>query len=344
MRLRIAAAFGIGIVIIGILAWPMVEHHTPFDAVSFAAGTVSVADAIILALLAFIAAIAAYFLCWPWGREIAVTAAPAGLAIWAIRSGNMAQLITENPSIEQQKLLFDALRFEPLAWLAVVAAGFAGVGLCDLFLRSEAKETKGTVKGKSKEKTWKPSPYSHLFGPILGPIIAEKMAAMREKMQQNRAGKPVDERKEKGNKYVNGVLAVLASVIIAQFCIRIFAQDRAAANQQMDLVAAQPAIGQIVFGVWISFGLAAFAVKKFLRAGYIYPVIASGVVTAFGIFTYMKHDTMAYLVEHWPPVFYSNAIMSILPVQMVAFGVLGSIWGYWMAVKFIYWREHSQTE
>ena len=336
MRLRIAAAFGIGAVLIGVLAWPMVAHATPFDAVSFAGGTVSAGDAMILAVLAFLAAVVAYFVCWPWGREIGVIAAPAGLAIWAIRSGNMGNLIIENPSLEQQAVLFDALRFEPLAWLAVVAAGFAGVGLCELFLRGQAKET---AAGERIGQAGVPSPNVYAFGAIL-----DKLAWLRDKMQQSRASKGVDGRRSKGNKYLNGFLAVLASVLIAQFCIRIFAQDRPAGDQQMGLVAAQPAIGQIVFGVWISFGIAAFAVKRFLGAGYIWPTIASGVVTAFGIFTYMKHDMLVYLVEHWPPVFYSNAIISILPVQMVAFGVLGSIWGYWLAVRYSYWREHGQSE
>ena len=248
----------------------------------------------------------------------------------------MANLIRENPSVEQQKLLFDALRFEPLLWLGVVAAGFAAVSLCELFLR---KEVKSSAAGEPKGKPWKSTREAYFWEAAI-----EKIVSMRDKMQQSRAAKGVDSRKTKGPQYLNAVLAVFVSVVIAQFCIGIFAQDRAAVDRQIGLVAAQPAIGQIVFGVWISFGIAAFVARKFLRVGYIWPTIASGLVTAFGIVTYMKQDTVAYLVEHWPAVFYSNGIMSILPIQMVAFGALGSIWGYWLAVRFAYWREHSRTE
>jgi hypothetical protein len=28
-------------------------------------------------------------------------------------------------------------------------------------------------------------------------------------------------------------------------------------------------------------------------------------------------------------------------VQMVAFGALGSVAGYWMAIRFDYWRKHE---
>jgi hypothetical protein len=40
-------------------------------------------------------------------------------------------------------------------------------------------------------------------------------------------------------------------------------------------------------------------------------------------------------------MFFSNAAISILPVQMVAFGTLGSITGYWLAVRYKYRREHK---
>ncbi len=104
---------------------------------------------------------------------------------------------------------------------------------------------------------------------------------------------------------------------------------------------AQPTVGQIVFAVLVSFGLAAFVVKRFLHASYIWPTIASALVTAFAISIYVKKDVLQYLVQNWPAAFFSNAVISILPVQMVAFGTLGSIIGYWAAVRYDYWRKHE---
>jgi len=104
---------------------------------------------------------------------------------------------------------------------------------------------------------------------------------------------------------------------------------------------AQPVISQIVFAVLVSFGIAAFIFKKFLDISYIWPTVASALVTGFVITTYIKQDVLQHLVSHQPAAFFSNAVASILPVQMVAFGTLGSIAGYWLAVRYNYWRKHA---
>jgi hypothetical protein len=58
--------------------------------------------------------------------------------------------------------------------------------------------------------------------------------------------------------------------------------------------------------------------------------------------TYVKQSTLQRLAQEWPVVFFPNAVISILPVQIVAFGTLGSITGYWLAVRYNYWRKHGQ--
>ncbi|MBN1391941.1 MAG: hypothetical protein JW947_03960 [Sedimentisphaerales bacterium] len=136
-------------------------------------------------------------------------------------------------------------------------------------------------------------------------------------------------------KLLPGIIALIASVVIAQFCIEIFAQDVKTGS-----VVAQPSVGQIVFAVLVSFGIAAFAVKKFLNAGFIWTITASSLVTGFVVTTHIRPGVIQQFVEHYPPAFFSSAVISILPVQMVAFGVLGSIAGYWLAVRYDYWRKH----
>jgi len=289
MRLRIAAAVATGAILIGILAWPLAAPPEPFGALSLTAGTISFGGAIILALLACLAGFIAYFLSWPYGREIGILAAPAGLAIWAVRCGNMANLMRINTTVAHRQELFIALKFEPIFWLAIVAAGFAGVLMGQKILRP------------------KPGP---------------------------------DETQEKSNSksniYLNTAIALVGSVLIAHLCISILAQD-----VRIGSIVAQPAIGQIVFAVLVSFGIAAFVVKKFLNVSYICPTVASALVTAFAVSAYVKQDVLQHLVQHWPAVFFSNAVTSILPVQMVAFGTLGSIVGYWLVVRYNYWRKHA---
>ncbi len=139
---------------------------------------------------------------------------------------------------------------------------------------------------------------------------------------------------------VHCVLAMVASVFVAQFCIGIFAQDVRILDHKLGSVVAQPAVGQIVFAILVSFGIAAFLVKKYLDAGYIWPITASALVTGFAVIAYIRGDTFQYLVEHYPPIFFSNTTASILPLQMVAFGTIGSIAGYWLAVRYEHWRKH----
>jgi hypothetical protein len=287
VKLKVTATLLVGIILIGFLA-PLGTPVEPFGVISVPA----FGGAITLAGLAVLAGFIGYFLSWPYGREIGILAVPAGLAIWAVRGGNMAELMRLAPTLAQRQVLFAALKWEPIFWLAVVAAGFGGV------------------------------------------LIGQKITA---RFKPNESQEKSD---SKANTYLNAIIAVVGSVFIAQFCIGIFAQDVRIPDHRLGSVMAQPAVGQIVFAVLVSFGIAAFLVKKFLDASYIWPTVASALLTGFVIVTYIRQDTLQYLIEHHPPIFFSRVVTSILPVQMVAFGVLGSIAGYWLAVRYNYWRKH----
>lgn len=292
MKLRIAAAAAVGVGLIGILAWPLAAPPEPLGIVSVFGGSISFGDVIILAGLAILAGFMAYFFSWPYGREIGILAVPFGLAIWAVRSGSVAGLIQLNPTLPQRQAFFATLKWEPVLWLAIVAAGFFGVLAGEKIYRSKRKVARPEAKSNSNSRI-----------------------------------------------YLNAAIGLVGSVLIAQICIGIFAQDVRVFDSKLGSVLAQPAVSQIVFAVLVSFGIAGFIVKNFLDVSYICGTITSALVTGFGISTYVKQDILQYLVGHWPAVFFSNAVTSILPVQMVAFGTLGSIAGYWLAVQYNYWRR-----
>lgn len=289
-KFRIAVVVVFGAVLIGLLAWPLAAPPDPIGPMRFT--DVSLGAAITLVLLAFFVGFVAYFLSWPYGREIGILAVPAGLGVWAIRAGSMAQLMQINPTLRQRQVLFAALRWEPIFWLLVVAAGFAGVLL--------AQKTRPA--GRPTEIGQEPNP--------------------------------------KSDKHLNAVITVLvalvASVLIAQFCIIILAQ-----SVQLSMAVAQPAVGQIVLAVSVSFGLAAFAVKKFVGLSYIWPAIASALITVLSINTYTRQEVFQQFAQSRPATFFPNAVVSILPVQMVVFGTLGSIAGYWLAIRHSYRRKAS---
>jgi len=283
-KLKITAAVTAGVVVIGLLAWPLVAPPEPFGVVSVFAGGISFNHALALAGLAFLTGLLACLLSWPYGRQIGMLAVPAGLAVWAVRSGSMTNLVSLNAAASRRQAIFTAFEWEPLFWLAIVAVGFLGT--------------------------------------LLGYKIQSKFASHKEE-QDSKTG------------ILIAAVALVSSVLIAQFCIKILAQD-----VRIDSFVAQPLVGQIVFAVLVSFGLAAFIVKVFLNAGYLWPIIASAFVTFFVSTVYVNQEMLQRLVQHYPPVFSPNAVIAILPVQMVALGTLGSIAGYWMAVRYSYWRQH----
>lgn len=291
MKLRIAAAAAVGVVVIGIGAWPLAEPAEPFEAVRL--GNLGFGGAVTLLAAAFAVGLIGYFVSWPHGREIGILAVPAGLAIWAVRTGNMAAQIQMAPAVAQRQVLLGQLQWEPIFWLAVVGAGFLGV-LCGQKIRC-------------------------------GPTYAQTE----------------DKPKSTPALYLNAAVALVASVLIALLALGRLAQDITMTNGSLGSVMAQPATGQIVFGVIVAFGLAAFIVKHFLDAGYIWPIIAAGLVTPFAISAYGKYETLRHLCEYWPAVFFSNAAISVLPLQMVAFGTIGAIAGYWMGIRYDFWRKHE---
>ena len=291
MKLRIAIAAAIGVALVGYAAWPWGNPPDPYGSILVKAiGTSSI---VTLFILAFLAGLIAYFAAWPYGKEIGVLAVPFGLAVWAIRAGTVGSLMQMNPTVEQHRIIFSNIRWEPLFWLLVVIVGFGGVALGQK-IRTSAKRQKDSEKK------------------IL-----------------------------KSSDSFNIILAFLLSCIIAYVGIRVLAQDFRIYDSRASVVIAQPAIGQVAFAVFISFGAAAFVTKKFLDVGYIMPIVAGVAITALSVTIYVKQANFEYLVEQWPAIFFSNTVVAVLPVQMIAFGALGSIAGYWMAFRYDYWRKHE---
>ncbi|NLH17699.1 MAG: hypothetical protein GX455_14070 [Phycisphaerae bacterium] len=126
MRFRIAGAMLAGIVLLGILTGPVIRPADPESAITlYQAGIKPMAIASCFAM-AFVSGLLAFFIAWPFGRELAVLAAPAGLAYWACSSGNMFSLIILNSGFAERKTLYSAMKWEGFFWLAVVACGWLG--------------------------------------------------------------------------------------------------------------------------------------------------------------------------------------------------------------------------
>ena len=291
MKLRITAAMAIGVVFIGFLAWPLVAPSDGVHIVTLFAGNLSIFGAISLVVLAFLVGIAAYFVAWPHGREIGILAVPTGLGIWAVRTDSVASLLRSNPSVAHYSKVLGVLKWEPLFWLAVIAAGFLGVILAHKLFENK-QNTENAEKTSSK----------------------------------------LD---------INIPIALIATSLIAHIFISLLAQAARGHDPNLGKLTGQPYTLQICFAVFIAFGVAGFAVKALLDCNYIWPGLATVIVTFYGMTVYGKTDILEVLIKRWPVDFFVSPTTSIWPVQMVAFGTIGVITGYWKAIRFQYWRKHQ---
>lgn len=160
-----------------------------------------------------------------------------------------------------------------------------------------------------------------------------------------------DAHNSKVTKLLTIVTAMIATVVLAHFVIGVFAQDVKMFTSELGSVVGQPSVAQIAFAVFVSFTITAFVVKRFLDVGYIYSAVAAAGLTFFGISISAKADVLNYMVENWPVAFYTRATSAILPIQMISFAALGSVAGYWTAIRYAQWRRdvskglnNSQTQ
>ncbi len=289
-KLRIAAVAALGIAVLGFLAWPLAAPVDPLSPVR--AWSIGPAGTLALLVLAFGLGFVGYFIAWPHGREIGILAVPFGLTIWAERSGPMRVLTQACTQPSEREALAASLRFEPVYWLLVVAAGFAGVLLAQ-----------------------------HLRPPSAPP-----------------QDEPATGDRPAGSTYVTIALALAGSVLIANFFVGVFAQDVATSR---NMAPTQPPVGQIIFAVVAAFAVAAFLVKKFTNLSYLWPALASALVLGFAQAFYDGAQVLRQFAETRPATSFPHSTLAVLPVQMVALGTLGSVLGYWLAVRYDWWRKHE---
>ncbi len=289
-KLRIALVAALGLITIGILAWPAVAPADPLAPVRSAG--LSLPGTMTLLALAFGLGIIGYFVTWPHGREIGILTVPFGLTVWAARSGPMRVLTQAYVQPAEREALLHSLRFEPFYWLLIVAAGFAGV-----IVAQRLRPASGPPLTISKIKSYL-----------------------------------------KTETVITVLLTLMVSVLVSQFFLGAFAQDLPTSDKT---AAAQPATGQILFAGIAAFAIAAFVAKKFFGISYIWPTVASVLVIPFAEVAYCRGDTIQTLTETQPATSFPHAVLTILPLQLVALGAIGSVIGYWLAVQYDHWRTHE---
>ena len=293
MRLRIAAAMIVGVVIIGFVGWPMVRPLDGLGAVTLLGGQISVIDVVIFAVLAYITGFAAYFAASPCGKAIAPLAVPAGLAVWTFRCGNVETLLRSHRQIAEKMAVYNSFRIEILLWLGLIGMGYLGI------------------------------------------LTAEKIKASTLPEEIAEA-----EKDSSKNKSLRIAMALVATTVVAMFCIGILAQDIRRFDAEIDFVIGQPGTGQIAFAVIVAFAVGAFLCKNFLNTPPIVSTASAFVLVQVAV--WISTNNLEHMSSNWPVSFFPRAISAILPIQIAAFSAIGSVLGYWIAIRYAYWREHEK--
>lgn len=220
-----------------------------------------------------------------------------------------------------------------MALLAVPAGlcvwSFRSASMADLMLNYSSIESKYAILAKIK---WEPFFWLAVVATsCAGAWLAHKITSKTQK---------TTEKTNISNVIVNAGLSTAASLLIGTFCIWILAQDVKTTDNKLGFVIGQPHVLQICFAVLVAFTISGFVVKKFLNGSYIWPLISTSMVTFLVTSVYVNKETLKYMSENWPANFFQNSVLSILPIQMIAFGCLGSVAGYWLAVRLDYWKKH----
>jgi hypothetical protein len=133
MRIRIVLAVAIGVVLLGILPWNQIKPQ-PEGIFALLSGNISRADLLTCAILAFGAGFVASIVCTPFGMQIGVIAAPAGMTVWSFRSAALSTLFQASPAVNDRLAVYAKLRFEAFIWLALAACCFLGAYIADKLL------------------------------------------------------------------------------------------------------------------------------------------------------------------------------------------------------------------
>ncbi len=300
IKLRIAAVIVAGLLLMGLASLPVAADCNLNNTATFFDHTLSIFNWLLILIAAAVTGFAAYFVSWPYGGKLAPVAVAAGLLPIALKTNSAAIIMQANSLSQQKAAAFMSFRWEVVLWLAVLASGFMAIKL------------------------------------------AQKMKPVREIDENTNETNDSNEKTDKNkNDYIMAVLAVIGSAFIAAVIIKIIARDVMFVDGQLNKnVAAAANVPQVFLAVTVAFGVGAFVFKKFFNACYIWSIMSSFLVCWFAATVSGKVELVEHMQVNWPANFFLEPAAAILPVQMVCFSAIGAIVGYWLAVRYDWWKQH----
>ncbi|MBN2375650.1 MAG: hypothetical protein JXD22_04575 [Sedimentisphaerales bacterium] len=311
VKIKMALVLAVGGVVFGTVGWALVRPEQPGGAFTVVMGGKAAGVLLSMAALGVVVCLAGSVIGTVHGRYIGQMAIPAGLTVWAIRTGSMDSLLLSHSSVASRASMFHGLMFEVLIWLGVVLLGCwlservfglllqgGGDGVGDNKIVEVSGEVSIAKKGKDSDGGW-------LDGGL-------------------------------NSKWLSRVLAVLISCIIGFVLMKLLARSgvphfNAAETIRVGNV---PATKQIVFAVGAAFFLGTLAAHQLFRVKLWYYLLAPAIVAWVG------YAWAGYLVSLSPlegisPHFVHASVVfaTVLPVQFLGIGSLATIVGFWYSTQ-----------
>ncbi|MFI4913265.1 MAG: hypothetical protein ACIAQZ_16530 [Sedimentisphaeraceae bacterium JB056] len=126
-------------------------------------------------------------------------------------------------------------------------------------------------------------------------------------------------------------LPLVITAAIAWLLTNILAQSPKIMTTGNGIIHAQPRQAQIAFALLAAFGVAGYLVKRYMNVRIEIPVIST-VLVSLGAAIFSGRDSILEFSKNIPTSIFLHPISAILPVQMIAFGTLGVLIGYGIAI------------
>jgi hypothetical protein len=133
-------------------------------------------------------------------------------------------------------------------------------------------------------------------------------------------------------------LGFISALVLAHILIGAFVRGTVLPHGR---ATSQPLIGQIAFGVFLALGVTSFIVKHFFQLRYEWTMTTMALVFLINALWFGRIDTITKAAQTYPASIVTHDVLGVLPLQLVAFGSLGAVTGYWAALRYLYWRKHE---
>ncbi|MFH1614236.1 MAG: hypothetical protein ABIG61_04020 [Planctomycetota bacterium] len=333
IRIRIGLVLVIGLAMIGPAGLGKLGPAEPFEAAGMYRNMPSSGESIFLVVLAAGASVLAYYASRPYGLQIAPAAVPVGLSIYALCCGTVGPVLQLNPTLPDRQEIYGSLKWEGLFWIGVVLVGQAAVLAAEILSGGHGNSVSARIGRLIKQ--------GRVNWGVLWSVCDVTCASEKQVFGHATASNSSGKKSSFGMEAAYMVAATAVSAIVAYYLIGILAKDVKMQDSRLGSVIAQPSVGQVSFAVITAFTAAGFVTRRFFRLSYVWPTIATFFVSFVGMRICGQGQVQRHLAENWPACFFPLAVGAIFPVQMVGFGAFGSLLGFWLAMRYEYWRKHA---